>query len=833
MTGQRKLRVKTEYFLQNQTGSTLITVMVGVSFMVVLASMIVAVCFANLHMKQIEYHSKRTFYEDEKGLDEVYNGLGRDISECLSKSYNDTLAQVTAEDGSAHYASQSKAYEHFAALFAIRMEALFGGNGEHLDSTRDKLRGYITLGDGSEPVAEVLDYACTEMENTSEGYLSRYIFKDVQIKYAQTDGGAASGYFETLITTDIVVEVPYINFFQDFSRVLDYSLIGNKGIYFKNASCQVEGNIYAGTDTKNTNASYQGYQYSTGNVYDGVNFYRSNVLFSNNNYIISKGDFNICESQVAVQAPAGKQAATGLWTENIRTVENARPGSIVGTKDEPANASTLTADANLYVADDLEVNARNSQVTLSGNYYGYNYNLIQSGVNKAYATEEKDNIAALYKGVANQAAHASSSAILLNANKAQLDLTGLDTLVIAGLAYMDIKDPNASYSSVAASGKLLEEYQTGESLALRYNQMLYLAPDEILTVNNPAKNGSTDVAAVCPPAGDEASTLAEWFGSGYLVGAEPVKAVEYDYNGTKYVYYFLNFLSEADKAAYAEEVMNAAAPAETDSKQAKQKWKLKQDILTKAAQTNIVSDIQIDGSGCKIYTKGAVTNTVSGTKKDNTITKPAVYKESLRMANHFVYLYKRLDPAEKYGIVESGLSIDDLENDITARGLNQEDLPVAYFADLDNIVTDEDSSVKGYQIIIRTENGGVVPTIDSDVKGIIISKGDIVINADVEGIVLSGGKITVTTNGSVKSNRGIVQTILESEQRELAGIKEDKVTPALLRQYASFYFKQSLVEDTLVSESNHKYIDNSQRVTSTKYVDFMYFENWHKGEPTP
>ncbi len=833
MTNKRVSKGKTAYVLKNQTGSTLITVLVGVSFMVVLASVILAVSFANLHMKQIEYHSKRTFYEDEKGLDEVYNGLGRDVSECLSKSYNDTLAQITAEDGSSHYASQSKAYEHFAALFAIRMEALFGGDGVHLDTTRDKLRGYITTAAGSSPVAEVVDYASTKMEMTSEGYLSRYIFKDVQIKYAETDGSVTSGYFETMITTDIVVEVPYINFFQDFSRVLDYSLIGNKGIYFKNASCQVEGNVYAGTDTKDTNASYQGYQYSTGNVYDGVNFYKSNVVFSNNNYIISKGDFNICESQVEVQAPSGKQAATGLWTENIRTVENARPGSIVGTMDEPANVSKLTADANMYVADDLEVNARNSQVNLSGNYYGYNYNLIQAGVNKAYQTEEKDNISSLYSGVSDQASHASSSAIMLNANKSQLDLTGLDTLVVAGLAYMDIKNPDASYSNVATSGQLISEYQTGESVALRYNQMLYLAPDEILTVNNPAKNGSTNVAAVCPPVGDEASKLADWFGSGYLLSTEPVKAVEYNYNGTKYVYYFLNFVSEADKAAYVEDVMNATAPAESDSKQLKQKWKLKQDILAKAAQTNIVSDIQIDGSGCKIYTKGAITNTTSGTKKDNTITKPAIYKESLRMANHFVYLYKRLDPAEKYGVVEDGLSIDDLNNDIATRGLAEDDLPVAYFADLDNIVTDEDSTVKGYKVIIRTLNGGVVPSIDSDVKGIIISKGDIVINANVEGIVLAGGKITVTTNGSIKSNRGIVQTILESEQRELSGIKEDKVTQALLRQYASYYFKQSLVEDTLVSESNHKYIDNSQRVTSTKYVDFMYFENWHKGEPVP
>ena len=255
--------------------------------------------------------------------------------------------------------------------------------------------------------------------------------------------------------------------------------------------------------------------------------------------------------------------------------------------------------------------------------------------------------------------------------------------------------------------------------------------------------------------------------------------------------------------------------------------------MGKADKTGIVSNIAIDGSGCKVYTKGVITNTAAGSVKDNTITKPAIYKESLRMANHYVYLYKRLDPAEKYGIVESGLSVDDLNTDIAVRGLAEEDLPLAYFVDMDNIVTDESNTVKGYQVLIKTLNGGSVPVINSDVKGIIISKGDIVINASVEGIVIAGGKITVTTNGSVKSNRGIIQTILESEQRDLSGIKEAQVDQALLRKYASYYFKQSLVDDTLVSESNHKYIDSSQRVTSTKYTDFMYYENWHKGAPMP
>lgn len=829
-------------------GSTLITVLVGVSFMVVLASIILSVSFSNLKMKQLEYRNKRNFYEDEQVLDDVYNGLGRDISEYLAKAYNDTLAMVTMADGTSQYGSQTAAYQQFVNLFGDRLESKFGADGEHRSETLAILQSYLTVAatgqnaDGSTAKqAEVLDYIQTKVENDAAGSMARYTFEGVTVRYREVTSNATTG-FEATVTTDIVVEVPYISFFQDYSRVLDYVLIGNQGIYFKNADARIEGNVYAGTDSKDKNAAYQGYHYSEGKVYDGMNLYQSKITFANTNYLITKGDLNLCESDLTISAPGGKKAVTNLWAENIRTVENNHPGVPVTGKEAPANTSTLSADANFYLADDLELNARGSSASLRGNYYGYNNNRIVSGINSAYETTGKNETRNQYKGEAegNGAAHASSSSIILNANDTTLDLTGLDSLIVTGLAYVDIKNPEASYEDTESAGDKLDEYQTGESLALRYNQLLYLAPQEILYETNPVEGqtknaGAADyinVKEACPPVGDEKSKLTEWFGSGELNPADPVTAVEYKVNGKNYVYFYLNFQSESNKAKYVEEVMKAVEPAETSAEytKEKQKWELKQSVLKRAEKARIESNIQIDGSGCKIYTKGAVTSTTDGSAIDNTAAKPEVYTESLNMAKHFVYFTKRLDPAEAHGMVDDALDLDSLNSDISAKGLSEAELPAGYFVKFDNIVNDKDNMVKGYQVIVRTINGSAPTVINQDVKGIIICKGDVIINGSIEGLVIAGGKITVSTSGTIKANRGIVQTILEAEQKELSGIKEDKVDRDFLAGYASYYFRQALVNDTLVSETNHKYNDTSQRITSTEYTDFMYYENWQKGE---
>lgn len=807
MKGKKTAEKKKICFDIDEKGSTFITVLVAISFMMVLASIIIAVSMGNLQMKQIEYASKKNFYVTEQGIEDIYNGIGREASGFMAKSYNDILTQVTDHK----FLTQSTAYEAFSSTFVGRLKSYYGDDGEKRDLTLGKLRDYLTT-DSSDSVVE--DFGGIRVESNE-----RYIFKDVVVRHTDDND------YETVVTTDIVIEVPYINFFQDFSRVLDYSLIGNKGVYFLGCNRDVEGNIYAGTDAKEKNATYQGYTYSSGSAFDGINFYQCpQVNFIDNAYIVSKGDFNLCQSNVNLKSNY-TSPTINLWVENIRTVEQGKQGSAVlkGIGDS-YSGSTLTSFANMYVADDLELNERKSTVALSGNYYGYNYNTDIINSASAYETQEYKNLIDKY----NTVEHAKSSAIMINANETVLNMEGLDSLIVAGLAYLDVRNPNEKYYDSTAKAN---EYRTGESVSLRYNQMLYLAPEEILNYPNPYKGTVSDLSL----AYKDSISVNKWFGSKYLA-VVPIKAVTYGDS----VYFFLNFKSTGDESSYMEEILSAKKPTdmETATEEEKQKWEMLDRIQQKIeAMGTMQPKISVNGSDCKIYTRGIVSDTSAAPKAtsdpDSLISVPIVFTNSLNMANHYVYLYKKLDPREQFSDTSDLLSIDKLDEEIAKAGLNENDLPLDFFVNLNLIAGNFESKVNGYDVIIR--NSPAAP-ITSDVNGIVLAKGDITIEDGVKinGLVIAGGKITVKGSGSISSNKGIIQSVLEQEQRELTAVKDkDKI---VWNKYATYYFKQDMKDDegnilTFKDKIESEYFDISDRITSTEYADYVYYENWRKGKP--
>ncbi|MGN0377924.1 MAG: hypothetical protein ACI4ED_09840 [Suilimivivens sp.] len=810
MTGKKRRQL-------NNSGSTLIVVLVAVSFLIILASIIITVSSANLRMKQIEYAMKQNFYVDEIGLDDIYNGIGRDVSNALAKSYSQTLIEANV---AGKYPTQKAAYIAFAGTFKNELITLYGDAGDvPLEETINKLNAYISRIETDEQL-QVESYQGVSIVGDPEtgADLWQYILKDVKVKYIKDDK------YESVITTDIVIEVPYINFFQDFTQLLDYSLIGNKGIYFNNANSLIEGNVYAGIDSAENNAAYNGYLYDTG-LYDGMNFYKSVVKFNDSSYVISKGDFNICESAVTIESKlsdATGEAQSNLWAENIRTVENGKPYSpIINVALTP---SSLNATANIYVADDLELNARNSSVTLNGNYYGYNYNNSGSSI---YSTFENENIKDKYVlGDKMQAAHTTSSSIVMNAMNSTLDLTGLRTLMVAGVAYIDIKDGEKAYSAMTTGEG--QEMRTGESIAMRYNQFLYLAPTDILKdVSNPQKDGSTKVEEVCPI--EDNLKLADWFGQEYLDKSKPVIPVVYQDNGQSYTYYYLNIL-EGKEEAYIKAVMSATDPGETGTAADKQKWELKQEIERKASNANISSHITIKAgseSGVKIYTTGLLTDTEEAEKtlKKNGISLDDMAGRSTNMQKHYAQLYVNLDQN----------SIESVDN---SKKIST-DYPLANFLDvhelasgkLPNLVAGREvPGVKNAKVWIV--DSSINPVLDlSGEKGIVLCDGNLTIqgNGTFEGLIIATGKITVKDNLTVKANRGVVQAVLESEQRSVLETEKSKVDEIKVNDYASHYFLNTV----LVGLSNldkEDLINMEKRVTSTDYTDYIYYENWRKGE---
>jgi cytoskeletal protein CcmA (bactofilin family) len=117
-------------------------------------------------------------------------------------------------------------------------------------------------------------------------------------------------------------------------------------------------------------------------------------------------------------------------------------------------------------------------------------------------------------------------------------------------------------------------------------------------------------------------------------------------------------------------------------------------------------------------------------------------------------------------------------------------------------------------------------------RGIILCDGDLTISGNggsFEGLIIATGKITVTGNVTIKANSGVVQAVLEAEQRSVTQIAKSEADSVKLNEYASYYFINTVLAD-LISLDEGSLIDMDNRVTGTDYTDYIYYKNWQKGE---
>ena len=97
----------------------------------------------------------------------------------------------------------------------------------------------------------------------------------------------------------------------------------------------------------------------------------------------------------------GASASSSIWAENIKTT---------GDSESKEDGAKVNITGNSYVSDDLSLNGKNSTVTLSGRYYGYNFQ-------KNYDAAKPETFDAKY-----------SSAVMINGQKSRLDMKGLTDL---------------------------------------------------------------------------------------------------------------------------------------------------------------------------------------------------------------------------------------------------------------------------------------------------------------------------------------------------------------------------------------------------------------------
>jgi len=744
----------------NNQGSTLIVVIIIVSFISILSTVCISAAMINFKMKTMDRESKKTFYTAEQAVDQIYTGLGKLSMEKLDQAYSEELSTIIRQSvigGNVVLSSVGnitanaelrKSFTKKVVENIINTPNSWNNDDakdfEH-DTYSDKLIDILNsyLEDRSKAkVKSVGNISIVKETSTNDNILSNYVIKfdDCAVEYVKDTNG-----YRANVTFDGVISLPdvVVQFTQDVNNRIDslknYSLIGNSGIELSLAKkLSITGGAYAGGD--------------------GFNMAAGSEFTAKDATIISKGDIRLYGSTCTITGNSN------IWCENI----------LLPSKDSSnmaCNNATLTIEntCKTYVKDDIQVDGGKSNVSVSGDYYGYSY----AGNSAPGTTGDAD-----------------SSAIIVNGIGSAVDLRGIKTLVLGGRAYITFE----------SAGVLAGTYMTGESLSLKGNQEVYLVPTSLITDNSTGKYMSNPMSDVKFKSATTNININEtnFFGYSYLNKAKPYTEVTVGTND----YIYLNFDSPTASANYFKSILNDAVfngvydalSATVKNDTVYQAYQNTRNYMKSILEVNMAQLTQTclintsSGSGSSIYTNGSLINaslngTSTGTASDVTtstysidgssvdafslndtdlttrysIVSRLLYNPSMYKMNNGTYVtdasgnYVRdIMTSTTNSIIYEGQAVN-LSNYNT--NVFENFINTNYLASQTSPFIRTSSGTAGTNVMYAFGgSGGVV--IDDTFPysgGVIIASGPVVIQKDCtfNGLIIAGGKIYVKSNAVV------------------------------------------------------------------------------------
>lgn len=288
------------------------------------------------------------------------------------------------------------------------------------------------------------------------------------------------------------------------------------------------------------------------------------------------------KGSLSIYGKSGNQTAKAeIWADNIvldgySTVkEETQTDGTTVTKYEGAEA-ILKAD--VYVKDDMEVNAAGADMQLSGSYYGYGDStekdervftpVVDVKNFQVEVTDSYGNTTIENRG------HYNSSAIIVNGEQSNLNLAQAKTLFLAGRTYIELSkdvttvegtvredeqivntvkdtyayhpydyDPEmpAALRTEANKTTTIRDYKTGESISIKSNQVAYIpiTYNGIPTLAKDSAGRSLGYyLAELPPALKGSDLFERYFPDAVYHGNVP--CVLQEISGKKYYYYDFN-----------------------------------------------------------------------------------------------------------------------------------------------------------------------------------------------------------------------------------------------------------------------------------------------------
>ena len=648
---------------KHNEGASMVAVLMAILFVMTLGGIVATVTITNVRMRQVEESSKRNFYSAEMIMDEIAVQLNNKAAEAMQLAYTDILSDyrnIMVKGGSLQKEFAYKYMKQMEKIFCDKSRDTMTTSDTH-DSTKSVfVYGYYKPDDIRSKLPE--DYQeCFVTDSADSAFSADYedgLFTLYGIKVDYIDDYG----YETIISTDMVFRTPVLNFDSGYKvkDFMKFALIADNQIKlpgFNNIT--VNGSVYSGP----------------GGIYVKS---ADNVSFKGNT-IVTRGDINV-ESGSA-NAVFGT-AASSIWAENIVTSGN-------------GSASTTYLNGNIYVADDLSMDGLNSVVTLTGNYYGYNF-LKQ------------------YDGIDHTEGARYSSAIAINGRGSRLDMQGLQYLHLAGRTY------------IARGINAQDDVRLGESLSVRTNQLAYYVPASFL------KKDANGYVAIPADFSDEGE---EQYGNyinmtnvrSYLKADEPIAVYHFKNNIGEDVYrYYLSFGSEQ----LANDFFTAYSALNANRINAYGNEYADAIIIDDSTLYTFKGDVMYRNSSSSNYQVKSVTIEADRWNKGE---EGVYYDFADQLAKNYMSLQKYLEDWRFHAsdITSSDVRFaDKWDMPLTGQLLKMSDI-VYYNNEVDVAGTDDP--------LIVVANGDY--TIRSEGKGIVIVTGDVIVESSFTGMIIAGGTI--------------------------------------------------------------------------------------------
>lgn len=789
---------------KRNSGSSIVIVIIAMAMIGILATTLLWMSYINYKIKVNDIRNKNSFYSAETVMEQILAGLQKESSDAVAIAYKETLSRWDQDDDGIQ--SEANHYSSFASMYldtlVKQLKNKEKGDGYY---NRDTLRNYVD----SEIWKNVNESAWNNGTDETDASKAKapvmelvngnsLILRNVFVSYM--DGDRLS-----IVSTDLCLEVPEIVFTQSGSidDLYDYLLIGNQGISLTQGSGQVtgDGSIYAGTDDKGKG----------GIIINPA----SSLAINNGRYVISKGEIDVVGPGAGFVVRDAKETGSSVYAKNL-----------------DLQSGTISLDSKTYIANDLTLSGNGSRATLTKEYYGY-------GTSMATGLE------------GDPTDQGNSSAIIINGQNSTVDMSGVNTLMLAGRAYIGTNttkeelDQNATAAVEDAGKKNEKAVLMGESITVKGGQIAYLVPNECLGIYN----GET-IIGQNPLTQDQATKMQAYkdqYGTDFkevdftrpvgrlggqslasfgVADMDHIRKVSTQYVGggtesKSLTYYYL--VMDADNAAkyYQTYYLNGSNKESIDhyfKKYATGGILLGDYTSAQNSYTILGNALVSDALSQSGVSLLASTNTTT-----NTMTPAEVFQKSGEIANVYKGLTTNLSEDGASASTFRNVFDSVIKDKITTKqadGTDRVDTIQEYLMNNGTGGTMEFTTEDGLKGIITTGNY----TLSSATGGaskvrLIVSLGDITIDRNFTGLAIAKGTITIKgaiTNGasSLKRNKMELYKVLNAT----TGAEGDTITPM------AFFVNG---ETSLADGAQEAPTDDAGNL-NIDYTGIVRYVNWEK-----